>query len=85
MGFINKDTYEGEINNPLSLNLYTYVENNPLKYHDPSGNTPTIEDRSGGGSSGVTSSAGKVKKTNVTGKIPQILMVKKEGQHIRQK
>ncbi|MFS1511739.1 S8 family serine peptidase [Chengkuizengella sp. SCS-71B] len=35
--FITEDTYEGEINNPLSLNLYTYVHNNPLKYEDPSG------------------------------------------------
>lgn len=26
--------------NPLSLNLYTYVLNNPLKYIDPSGNRP---------------------------------------------
>jgi hypothetical protein len=73
------------------------VENNPLKYHDPSGNTPTIEDRSGGGdiqggrpavsgnviggggSSGVTSSAGKVKKTNVTGKNPPNPYGKKGG------
>lgn len=36
--FINEDTYEGQINNPLSLNLYTYVENNPLIYIDPTGN-----------------------------------------------
>ncbi|WP_164779669.1 RHS repeat-associated core domain-containing protein, partial [Paenibacillus kobensis] len=35
--FINEDTYEGELTNPLSLNLYTYVENNPLGYTDPSG------------------------------------------------
>ncbi|WP_204343380.1 polymorphic toxin-type HINT domain-containing protein [Paenibacillus elgii] len=35
--FINEDTYEGDINNPLSLNLYTYVYNNPLRYTDPSG------------------------------------------------
>ncbi|WP_088831371.1 RHS repeat-associated core domain-containing protein [Paenibacillus tyrfis] len=35
--FINKDTYEGDIANPLSLNLYTYVKNNPLKYVDHSG------------------------------------------------
>ncbi|XID93326.1 RHS repeat domain-containing protein [Paenibacillaceae bacterium WGS1546] len=28
--FINKDTYEGDITNPLSLNLYTYVHNNPV-------------------------------------------------------
>lgn len=36
--FISKDTYEGEITNPLSLNLYTYVVNNPVAYVDPSGN-----------------------------------------------
>ncbi|WP_143186398.1 DUF6531 domain-containing protein [Paenibacillus sp. P3E] len=35
--FINEDTYEGQIDNPLSLNLYTYVRNNPLRYMDPSG------------------------------------------------
>ncbi len=35
--FINKDTYKGDMWNPLTLNLYTYVENNPLKYIDPSG------------------------------------------------
>ena len=35
--FINEDTYEGQINNPLSLNLYTYVSNNPLTHWDPSG------------------------------------------------
>lgn len=35
--FINEDTVEGQIDNPLSLNIYTYVSNNPLKYIDPSG------------------------------------------------
>ncbi|MFB5677041.1 polymorphic toxin-type HINT domain-containing protein [Paenibacillus terreus] len=35
--FINEDTNEGETTNPLSLNLYTYVVNNPLIYMDPSG------------------------------------------------
>ena len=35
--FINEDTYEGDNKNPLSLNLYTYVLNNPLRYVDPSG------------------------------------------------
>ncbi|WP_353961269.1 RHS repeat-associated core domain-containing protein [Paenibacillus sp. S-12] len=35
--FINEDTYEGELGNPLTLNLYTYVQNNPLIYWDPSG------------------------------------------------
>jgi len=35
--FINEDTYEGQIDNPLSLNAYTYVHNNPLIYADPTG------------------------------------------------
>jgi len=35
--FISKDTYEGEINDPRTLNLYGYVANNPLRYVDPSG------------------------------------------------
>ncbi|OMD19366.1 RHS repeat domain-containing protein [Paenibacillus odorifer] len=36
--FITEDTYDGQITNPLSQNLYTYVQNNPLLYTDPSGN-----------------------------------------------
>jgi hypothetical protein len=35
--FISEDTYKGNLWNPQSLNRYTYVENNPLKYIDPSG------------------------------------------------
>ncbi|MEG6510998.1 RHS repeat-associated core domain-containing protein [Desulforamulus ruminis] len=35
--FITKDSYEGDIVNPLSLNLYAYCANNPLLYIDPSG------------------------------------------------
>ncbi|MEW9702978.1 hypothetical protein, partial [Paenibacillus sp. SI8] len=34
------DSYEGQIDNPLSLNLYTYVHNNPLTNTDPSGHAP---------------------------------------------
>ncbi len=42
--FINEDTYEGDITNPLSLNLYTYVHNNPLRYIDPTGHWCTSAD-----------------------------------------
>jgi len=45
--FINEDTSEGQITNPLSLNLYTYVQNNPLIYTDPSGNIPVKDFGSG--------------------------------------
>ncbi|KWX81114.1 hypothetical protein AMQ83_35080 [Paenibacillus riograndensis] len=38
--FISEDTYEGQLIDPLSLNLYAYVKNNPLRYTDPSGNKP---------------------------------------------
>ena len=35
--FISEDTYRGELNDPLSLNYYTYSNNNPLIYYDPTG------------------------------------------------
>ncbi|WP_409978434.1 RHS repeat-associated core domain-containing protein [Brevibacillus sedimenti] len=35
--FISEDTYKGQVDNPLSLNRYTYVHNNPLRFVDPSG------------------------------------------------
>ncbi|AEV68927.1 RHS repeat-associated core domain-containing protein [Acetivibrio clariflavus] len=35
--FISEDTYTGEYNDPLSLNLYTYCQNDPITYDDPNG------------------------------------------------
>ena len=35
--FISRDSYPGKNEDPLSLNLYTYCENNPIYYSDPSG------------------------------------------------
>lgn len=35
--FLQEDTYRGNPNDPLSLNLYTYSANNPIRYYDPSG------------------------------------------------
>ncbi|TYQ14887.1 UNVERIFIED_CONTAM: RHS repeat-associated protein [Acetivibrio alkalicellulosi] len=38
--FLQEDTYRGNIRDPLSLNLYAYVHNNPLIYFDPLGHSP---------------------------------------------
>lgn len=38
--FISEDSYLGEDNQPLSLNRYTYCNNNPIKYIDPSWHFP---------------------------------------------
>ena len=35
--FISRDSFAGRRSDPLSLNLYTYCRNNPLRYVDPSG------------------------------------------------
>lgn len=35
--FISRDSYAGRKSDPLSLNLYTYCINNPIRYADPSG------------------------------------------------
>jgi RHS repeat-associated protein len=37
--FITQDTYLGRIIEPISMNRYTYVNNNPVNYIDPSGHT----------------------------------------------
>jgi hypothetical protein len=34
---LQEDTYSGDVNDPLSLNLYTYCHNEPLMYTDPTG------------------------------------------------
>ncbi|MCD1260165.1 S8 family serine peptidase [Paenibacillus athensensis] len=68
--FISEDSYEGQIDNPLSLNLYAYVSNNPLTHIDPSGHeaAPQIDwssiGRQGlsvikGGAQGAEQGAGK--------------------------
>lgn len=35
--FTSVDPWEGDVNDPQTLNKYTYVNNNPLKYNDPTG------------------------------------------------
>jgi hypothetical protein len=54
--FITEDTYSGEKNDPLSLNLYTYCHNNPITYDDPSGHVLSVvtKQTDSGGSSKLT-------------------------------
>jgi len=37
--FLTEDTYRGDPNDPLSLNLYTYCNSEPMMYTDPSGHS----------------------------------------------
>ena len=66
--FISKDSYAGNIRNILSMNRYTYGENNPLGYADPGGHSVLSKIRSAV-KSAVTSVKNKVArvKTAVTG------------------
>ncbi|MDQ2088149.1 RHS repeat-associated core domain-containing protein, partial [Herbivorax sp. ANBcel31] len=38
--FLQEDTYRGDPNDPLSLNLYAYTANNPITYYDPTEHSP---------------------------------------------
>ena len=41
--FLTRDTWEGDYNNPLSLNQWMYVEGNPVNLTDPSGHYPVCD------------------------------------------
>ena len=53
--FLTRDTYAGNIENPQSLNLYTYCANNPVLYIDPSGHMrcSQVDDLFGGIGQGI--------------------------------
>jgi hypothetical protein len=49
--FISQDPIAGVITNPMTMNGYNYVSNNPFKYIDPSGMTQEYLDSGAGGGS----------------------------------
>ncbi|MBE6844524.1 MAG: RHS repeat-associated core domain-containing protein [Ruminococcus sp.] len=42
--FISRDSFAGKIEDPLSLNLYTYCANNPISLKDPTGHWFGLDD-----------------------------------------
>ena len=46
--FITEDTYRGKDTNPLSLNLYTYSNNDPINFFDPTGHKAMMVGEGGG-------------------------------------
>src|SRR5262249_47320484 len=44
--FWTMDEFEGRSNDPSSLHKYTYCENNPVTYADPSGMDPSLAETS---------------------------------------
>jgi RHS repeat-associated protein len=74
--FTIEDSYWGEDNNPLSLNLYTYCHNDPVNFIDPSGHLDkkmnkkpelTNEIRRKDNPSGSSSSSGSSGKSSGSG------------------
>ena len=52
--FTTEDSYWGEEDNPLSLNRYTYCENDPIQYVDPTGHYVSDWDRDNLSSDAIT-------------------------------
>ncbi len=40
--FLQEDTFMGNAGDPLSLNLYTYCYNSPMRYYDPTGHKAQV-------------------------------------------
>lgn len=57
--FTNRDTYNGVLSTPISLNRYTYANGNPMSYFDPDGRSAILAKVDGGGGSAKKTAAVK--------------------------
>ncbi|MEK4063786.1 MULTISPECIES: RHS repeat domain-containing protein [unclassified Paenibacillus] len=83
--FLNEDTVEGQIDNPLSQNLYTYVHNNPLINTDPTGHYCESGNGRYGHSGGCSRSSSiyvpdSIKNNNSGKRITELLQIYKNAQ-----
>jgi len=58
--FISQDPWEGNINEPQTLNKYSYVINNPLKYIDPTGEYLGLDDAIAAGTGALIGLGGQL-------------------------
>ncbi|WP_314305407.1 RHS repeat-associated core domain-containing protein [Brevibacillus parabrevis] len=65
--FVSEDTYKGAVDNPLSLNRYTYVHNNPINNIDPTGNYCVSVDGKNAHGGGCNNSTSKYLGDDITG------------------
>ncbi|MEQ1872622.1 MAG: RHS repeat-associated core domain-containing protein [Ilumatobacteraceae bacterium] len=64
--FVSRDTYDGMLSAPISLNRYTYANNNPMDYFDPDGHAACREGRRCGVDSGTGRLRASVTRTSTT-------------------
>jgi len=84
--FLQEDSFRGWITDPLSLNLYTYAHNNPIKYYDPTGHYVSPTDRANLTSSQISRLEQLTKDwnaANASGNTAAMNAAKKEGEAIR--
>jgi len=67
--FTARDTYNGQLSTPISLNRYTYAQGDPLSYFDPDGHAAMVARPDGLGTGRTAGSAGFGKTMSTAAKL----------------